>query len=184
MSGPEDSDDQASSGEREATSVVSLPSRVHSVYGDSLGVSEKALLHSWMAFGATFGITRGITTWLHRRDSSSGGSGGIVIAGRHLHHYNLGILMLAAVGGVAVHGQEERRNHPITAAAFGSGTALIVDEIALLIDLSDVYWANDGRRSVDAAIGLIGVGGALLAAIPFWKGAAREVLRTRPAAAK
>jgi hypothetical protein len=162
-----------------APTVVSLPNRVRSVYADSLGGSEKALLHSWMAFGATFAVARGITTWLHRRDSSGGGSGGIVIGGRHLHHYNLGILMLAGVGGVAVHGQEHRRNHPLTAAAFGSGTALIVDELALLIDLSDVYWANDGRRSVDVAVGLIGVGGALLAAIPFWKGAAREVLRTR-----
>ena len=166
-----------------APTVASLPGRVQSVYADSIGGSEKALLHSWMSFGATFAIARGITTWLHRRDSSSGGSGGIVVGGRHLHHYNLGILMLAGVGAVAVHGQEGRRNHPITAAAYGSGTALIVDELALLIDLSDVYWANDGRRSVDVAVGLIGVGGALLAAIPFWKGAAREVLRTRSTAA-
>jgi hypothetical protein len=165
-----------------APTVGSLPDRVRSVYANSIGESEKALLHSWMSFGATFGVARGITTWLHRRDSNSGGSGGIVIGGRHLHHYNLGILMLAGVGAVAVHGQESRRNHPVTAAAFGSGTALIVDELALLIDLSDVYWANDGRRSVDVAVGLIGVGGALLAAIPFWKGAAHEVLRTRSAA--
>jgi hypothetical protein len=68
----------------------------------------------------------------------------------------------------------------VTAAAYGSGAALIVDELALLIDLSDVYWANDGRASVDAAIGLIGGGGLLLAAVPFWKGASRELLRTRP----
>jgi hypothetical protein len=180
MSAPAVTSEHQTDAPDEARTLVSLPGRVRSVYSDSVGVSEKALLHSWMAFGATFGATRGITTWLHRRDSSSGGSGGIVIAGRHLHHYNLGILMLAGVGGVAVHGQEQRRNHPITAAAFGSGAALIVDELALLIDLSDDYWANDGRRSVDVAIALIGIGGALLGAIPFWKGAAREVLRTRP----
>lgn len=55
-----------------------------------------------------------------------------------------------------------------------------MDELALLLDLSDVYWARDGRTSVDAAIGAITVGGAILAAVPFWKGAATEVVRTRP----
>lgn len=162
--------------------VASLPARLRAVYRDEIGTSERALLHSWLAFAATFGTARAVTHLLRRRDKGSGGSGGIVIAGRHLHHYNLGILLLTAVGGVAVHGQEDERQHPVTAAAFGSGVALIVDELALLIDLSDVYWANDGRTSVDAAVGLIGVGGAGLAAVPFWKGAAREVLRTRPRA--
>ena len=120
-----------------------------------------------------------MTHWLRRRDAHSGGSGGIVIGGPHLHHYNLGILMLTAVGGVGVHGQEDSRRYPLTAAAYGVGAALVVDELALLLDLSDVYWAKEGRTSVDAAIGLIGVGGLLLAAVPFWRGAAREVARTR-----
>jgi len=42
-----------------------------------------------------------------------------------------------------------------------------------------VYWAKDGRHSVDAAIALIAVGGLYLAAVPFWHGAARELLPTR-----
>ncbi len=134
---------------------------------------------SWAAFSATFGTARGITHWLRRRDSSSGGSGGIVIGGKHLHHYNLGILLLTTVGGVAVHGQEHRRSHPVVAAAYGVGAALVVDELALLLDLSDVYWASEGRTSIDAAVGVIGVGGLVLAAVPFWSGAAREVVSTR-----
>jgi hypothetical protein len=162
----------------EPASLQSLPTRLRAVYAKQVGPSERALLHSWVAFAATFGTTRALTHFLRWRSGGSG-SGGIVIGGRHLHHYNLGILLLAGVGGVAVHGQEQRRQHPVTAAAYGSGTALIVDELALLIDLSDVYWANDGRKSVDAAIGLIGTGGLLLAAIPFWRGTSREILRTR-----
>ena len=158
--------------------LANLPSRLRAVYEKQTGASEKALLHSWVAFGATFGTTRALTHLLRWR-SGGGGSGGITVSGRHLHHYNLGILLLAGVGGVAVHGQEARRQHPVTAAAYGSGAALIVDELALLIDLSDVYWANDGRKSVDAAVALIGAGGLLLAAVPFWKGAGRELLRTR-----
>lgn len=101
--------------------------------------------------------------------------------GRHLHHYNIGILLLAAVGGIALRGAERHRRHPVTATAYGSGTALIVDELALLIDLEDVYWAREGRTSVDAAIGLLALGGVYLAAVPFWHGAAREILATRPA---
>jgi len=38
---------------------------------------------SWAAFGATFGTARAITHVLRRRKAISGG---IVIAGRHLHH--------------------------------------------------------------------------------------------------
>lgn len=163
----------------EPAGTASLPSRLRDVYARQVGPAEQALMLSWAAFAATFGVTRAITHWLRRRDARSGGSGGLVLAGRHLHHYNLGILLLVAVGGVAVHGQEQRRRHPVTAIAYGSGGALIVDELALLLDLSDVYWANEGRTSVDVAVGTIAAGGVLLAAVPFWRGAARELLRTR-----
>jgi len=163
----------------QVASASSLPARLRAVYAEHVGTSEQALMLSWAAFSATFGTARGITHWLRRRDSGSGGSGGIVIGGKHLHHYNLGILLLTTVGGVAVHGQEHRRSHPVVAAAYGVGTALVVDELALLLDLSDVYWASEGRTSVDAAVGVIGVGGLVLAAVPFWSGAARELLRTR-----
>lgn len=158
----------------------SLPARLRRVYRERTGRSERALLLSWTAFGVTFGTVRVITHALRRRDTISGGSGGIVIAGRHLHHYNLGILTLAIVGGIAVRGEETRRQHPAFAWAYGTGVALIVDELALLLDLSDVYWANDGRVSVDAAVGTIAVGGVVLAAVPFWSGAAHEVARTLP----
>jgi len=163
----------------EAAPASSLPARLRAVYAEHVGASEQALMLSWAAFSATFGTARGITHWLRRRDSSSGGSGGIVIGGKHLHHYNLGILLLTTVGGVAVHGQEHRRSHPVVAAAYGVGAALVVDELALLLDLSDVYWASEGRTSIDAAVGVIGVDGLVLAAVPFWSGAAREVISTR-----
>jgi hypothetical protein len=57
--------------------------------------------------------------------------------------------------------------------------ALIVDELALLLDLQDVYWAKDGRTSVDVGILAIAVGGLYFAAAPFWTDAAREFARTR-----
>lgn len=67
---------------------------------------------------------------------------------------------------------------PLTAAAYGAGAALILDELALLIDLQDVYWANEGRTSVDAAFGALALGGLYLAGVPFWHGADHEIART------
>jgi hypothetical protein len=44
----------------------------------------------------------------------------------------------------------------------GQQSALIVDEFALLLDLKDVYWAKEGRVSVD-----VGIGGSSLVASYF-----------------
>lgn len=176
---PEAQHDQELGRIDQPASSRTLAHRLRTVYGTQVGPVERALLVSWAAFGLTFGLTRVLTYWLHAGHGPS--SGGITIHGRHFHHYNIGIAMLAIVGGIAVRGEEAQRRHPLTAATYGSGAALIVDELALLIDLEDVYWASEGRTSVDAAVGAIAVGGVYLAAAPFWHGAAREVARTRPA---
>jgi hypothetical protein len=70
---------------------------------------------------------------------------------------------------VAVHGDEQYRNHPVVATSYGSGLALIVDEFALLLDLKDVYWAKQGRLSVDVGIGGIAVAGSYFAALPVMR---------------
>jgi ABC-type multidrug transport system fused ATPase/permease subunit len=51
-----------------------------------------------------------------------------------------------------------------TAAAilFGVGAALVLDEFALVLHLSDVYWAEDGRTSVDAVFVAVAVAGLLV----------------------
>lgn len=147
--------------------------RLRRAYRSTVGEGRHSPVVAWGAFTVTFAVTRAITYSLHRE--GAGGSGGIVVAGRHLHHFNLGIALLAGVGAVAVRGDERYRRHPLGCAAYGSGMALIVDEFALLADLRDVYWANDGRKSVDAAVGLIGLGGLYLAGGEFWRAASREL---------
>ena len=154
-----------------------LVDRLRTVARNRIGPTEQSLIVAWCGFGVTFGVTRALTHWIRAGHGPS--DGGMSAGGRHLHHYNIGILLLAAVGGVALRGEERHRRHPVTATAYGSGTALIVDELALLIDLEDVYWSREGRTSVDAAIGLLALGGVYLAAAPFWHGAAREVFATR-----
>jgi hypothetical protein len=58
---------------------------------------------------------------------------------------------------------------------YGAGLALIVDEFALLLDLKDVYWAKEGRISVDVGIGGISLAGSYFAGLPVL----REVARRR-----
>lgn len=159
-------------------SPVSLPRRLVRAWERHATPRRRAGLAAWSAFGVTFGVTRAITYTLRGR----GGSGGIVVRGRHIHHYNFGIALLAIVGAAAVQGDSATRAHGGLATAYGAGMALIVDELALLLDLQDVYWATDGRKSVDAAILIIAAGGVYLTAAPFWRDALREIARTRTTA--
>ncbi|MFI9081406.1 hypothetical protein ACIGW8_33930 [Streptomyces sioyaensis] len=80
----------------------------------------------------------------------------------------MGIATLAGIGLIAVRGDEQAVGHPAVAAAYGSGTAAIADEFALLLDLRDVYWAKQGRLSVDVSVGFLSALGTYLTAKPFW----------------
>jgi hypothetical protein len=155
-----------------------LHRRVRHVFHRDLSDVQQSALLAWLSFGTTFGLTRGLTTWIRHGHGPAGG--GLRLGGQHFHHYNLGIGILAGIGAVAIRGSELHRKHPVTAISYGASTALIVDEAALLLDLQDVYWTPAGEESVNLAIGIIAGGGALLAGAPFWPAFSREVFRTRP----
>lgn len=131
-----------------------------------IGVGERSAIVAWASFATTFAAVRALTHWI--RNGHGPKSGGMSVGGHHFHHYNIGIALLTGIGGIAIHGDERRRRHLATAASYGSATALIIDEAALLIDLQDVYWAKQGRTSVDIAVGLIAAGGLVVASVPFW----------------
>ena len=103
----------------------------------------------------------------------------ISVGGEHLHHYMWGIGMVSGVGAVAVAGSERARRHPRIALTYGAGIALIVDEFALLLDLKDVYWAKQGRLSVDIGIALTALGGTVLSAVPVISRLVRDRRRPR-----
>ena len=60
------------------------------------------------------------------------------------------------------------------ALTYGVGLALIIDEFALLLDLKDVYWAKQGRISIDLGIGGSAVAGSYFAARPVLQRLARD----------
>src|SRR6266700_2589798 len=69
----------------------------------------------------------------------------IEVGNTHLHHYVWGIGLLSGAGGVAVYGDGNVRCHPVVGAVYGAGLGLVVDELALLLELRDVYWQRQGR---------------------------------------
>lgn len=155
-----------------------LPTRLRRTWRDRLELQERSAVIAWGGFAGTFTGVRLLTHWL--KDGHGPKGGGISVGGRHFHHYNLGIALLTGIGAVAIQGEERHRRHPSTALAYGIGTALIADEAALLIDLQDVYWAKQGRMSVDVAVGIIALGGLGIAGASFWPTAVREIRKNFP----
>jgi hypothetical protein len=95
--------------------------------------------------------------------------GNITPGGLHIHHVVFGTVAMVAggVAGLAVP-VEPVVWRAICAAFFGLGTALVLDEFALILHLDDVYWAEEGRLSVDAVAIATGISGLLLlGAVPL-----------------
>jgi hypothetical protein len=143
---------------------------IRDAFGSELDAGQQSALISWLSFTGTFGGVRGVT---HAIRAGKGPFKNLSVGGEHL--YMRGIGMLAGVGAIAVRGEEKLRRHPATALAYGAGLALIVDEFALLLDLKDVYWAKEGRISVDVGVGGSSLVGSYLAGLPV----IREVARRR-----
>jgi len=163
----------AASSKGEVSQAAGRYARLRHEWGERLDPVEQSAVMSWAAFTTVFAGLRVITHWIHGGHGPKGG--GVSLGGRHFHHYNIGIVLLAGVGAVGLRGSEKQRRHPAVAIAYGSATALVVDELALLLDLEDVYWAHDGRKSVDAAVGVIAVGATFFAGLPFWPHAHRAL---------
>ena len=142
------------------------PAEVRQAFLQALTPSQRTALISWLAFTVTFAGVRTIT---YAIKDGKGRLHDVTIGGVHIHHYLWGILDVSTVAGIAIRGTDVRRHHPVLATVYGAGMALIVDEFALLLDLKDVYWAKQGRVSVDLGIGAIAMGGSIFLGLPILK---------------
>jgi hypothetical protein len=118
------------------------------------------LLLCFAAFIVTFVTTRVITRMIRAgrgpfRDNVSSG-------GLHVHHAVPGVILLVAGAFMAVAADAESAWSIAAALLVGMGTSLVLDEFALILHLQDVYWAEDGRTSVDAVFVAIAVAGLLI----------------------
>jgi hypothetical protein len=89
--------------------------------------------------------------------------GNVTAGAVHVHHMVFGVVFMG-IGGVAqlavpLNSVVWRSG---TGALFGLGTALVLDEFALILHLRDVYWSNEGRLSIDAVFVAAGVTALLL----------------------
>ena len=103
-----------------------------------------------LAFLLMFGFVRLSTHMI--RAQVSWWPGNVEVKGTHVHHLVFGILILLAVGYVGIAIAPGSPGREILAVLFGIGAALTLDEFALWLNLRDVYWSKEGRRSIDAVI--------------------------------
>jgi len=149
------------------------------VYREELATSprrERMFLGS-VGFFAGFGGARLVTHAIRR---GVGPFGNLSVGGRHLHHLVFGIGGLLGTGYlwlllVGTDPATARRTSRATAAAYGVASALTLDEFALWLNLQDVYWAKQGRESVDAAALFGGVLSIGLWGAPLFRGLAGEL---------
>jgi hypothetical protein len=81
--------------------------------------------------------------------------------GLHVHHLVFGIILMLLTGFVLAL-QIASPGLEIVAGLFGIGAGLTLDEFALWLHLEDVYWSEEGRRSVDAVVIAALVAGLIL----------------------
>jgi hypothetical protein len=158
-----------------ASTVLPRPvprAQVRSLYAKHFGDRRRERqLFSTGAFFLTFATVRGIT---HAIRAERGPFKNITPGGRHIHHMTFGIAGLLTVGYLwmlEVGINEERPSSLVTASVFGSGAALTLDEFALWLNLEDVYWAKQGRESIDAVV----LFGSLLVLSDLGKGFLRDL---------
>jgi hypothetical protein len=149
------------------------------------------LLCCLVAFILTFFVTRTFVRVIRHRAAVGRPTRwwqprNVHIGGVHIHHVTFGVVLVMLSGlmlvTLSVNGQEPE--FTLAATIFGIGAALVLDEYALILHLSDVYWEEDGRTSVDAVFAAVGVAGLLIMGLhplmfflPIWHDAGSVALR-------
>jgi hypothetical protein len=155
----------------------------------SLG-ERRFLFLTLIGFVCAFGFIR-LSTRLMRSPRVPWWPGSVVSDdGVHVHHLFFGIVLMMVAGGLSfAAGETDGPWYAIYGVLFGIGIGLTIDEYALWLHLDDVYWAREGRSSIDAALirrpaarqAALDLGQALLrGAPPSQAGAGRAALPGRP----
>jgi hypothetical protein len=120
----------------------------------------------FLAFVVTFVVTRVITRMI--RAGRGPFKDNVSASGMHVHHAVPGIILLVLGAFISVAVVSERPWNEISAVMIGIGTALVLDEFALILHMSDVYWSEEGRISVEmVSLSIAGMGMFLVGFSPF-----------------
>jgi hypothetical protein len=95
----------------------------------------------------------------------------------HIHHLVWGIILLLLCGFLGFGTEHVSPWTQILAVLFGIGAGFTLDEFALWLRLEDVYWAEQGRESVQAVmIATTFAGFIVIGAVPFPEGSVEVVI--------
>ncbi len=135
-----------------------MPVAIRAIGAPSIGEARAELLAFTVGLLVTFLAVRvntrliraKVSWWFH--DITPGGT--------HIHHMVFGVIIMVAAGLTTFGLGPAGLTLQILAFIFGAGTALTLDEFALILHLQDVYWLEEGRVSVDAVV-VVTAAGAL-----------------------
>lgn len=126
---------------------------------------EQGLFLVFAGFVLSFSFIR-MSTRLMRSPKVPWWPGSVVSeSGVHLHHLVFGIVTMMIAGTLGFVALGNSPWTEICAFAFGIGAGLTIDEFALWVYLDDVYWAEEGRSSIDATV--IAAAGMVLLLLGF-----------------
>ncbi|MEA2411766.1 MAG: hypothetical protein QOC77_2327 [Thermoleophilaceae bacterium] len=128
-------------------------------------VLENATFMLLTSFVTIFISARGIS-YLLRRRSSVGPFRDLRVGKRHIHHFVPGIALLMLSGGAAILTRNEDLE-PKLAVVFGAGMGMTLDESALLLELEDVYWTEEGLLGVQITLAVAALFAALALGLKF-----------------
>ena len=135
---------------------------------------ENALFNLLTSFFTAFVVARSITTLLRSR-SRVGPFRNVRVGRRHIHHFVPGIILAFSAGAAAIVTRNEEFESKL-AIPFGVGMGLTLDESALLLELDDVYWSEEGIVSVQIALATIAMMSSVALAGRFLKRGEQLVL--------
>ncbi|WP_319725068.1 hypothetical protein [Streptomyces niveiscabiei] len=107
------------------------------------------LLLALTAFVLTFLLTRLVTRLIR---AGKGPFGNVNAGGLHIHHVVPGVVLTVIGGFGAIATGTHGAGACAAAVCFGTGTGLVLDEFALILHLDDVYWTEEGRKSVEVVV--------------------------------
>lgn len=121
-------------------------------YDQLVSHHRQALFIVLVSFLLSFGLIR-LSARLGRSQRFEWWPGSVVSdGGVHLHHLVWGIWLMLAGGALGFALFDSSGWREVAAAVFGIGAGFTIDEFALWVYLEDVYWAEEGRASIDAAV--------------------------------
>ncbi|MEE4424241.1 hypothetical protein [Streptomyces bugieae] len=121
----------------------------HWWYRNIVEPGKLPLLLALASFVLAFVVTRAITRLIR---AGKGPFRNISPGGLHVHHVVPGVVLMVVGGFIAIAGDRRGFGSGAAAVLFGIGVGLVLDEFALILHLDDVYWTEEGTKSVEVVI--------------------------------